>query len=118
MQRRLGWVFGLWILLSVQAWAGDYQQEIKHLLNYIKTTACDYERNGLTYKGSEAVVHVQRKYDYFKAKINSAEDFVRLCATKSELTGQAYQVQCPNQAKQTSAAWLLKELQQVRQATQ
>lgn len=105
---------GLWSLLAVQVWAGDAQKEIQHLLTYIKATPCDYERNGSTYKGSEAVVHVQRKYDYFKDKIKTAEDFVRLCATKSELTGQTYQVQCPNEAKQTSATWLLTELQKFR----
>lgn len=115
MKRAVWMMLGLWSLFSVQAWAGDYQQEIKHLLNYVKTTACDYERNGVTYKGSEAVVHVQRKYDYFKEKITSAEDFVRLCATKSELTGQIYQIQCPQEPKQASATWLLKELAKFRQ---
>lgn len=115
MKRILLGVVGLLSLLSVQAWAGDYQKEISHLLHYIKATPCAYERNGTTYTGSEAVVHVQRKYDYFKDKIASAEDFVRLCATKSELTGKAYQVQCSHQPKQTSAAWLLKELTQFRQ---
>jgi len=115
MKRILLVAIGLLSLLSVQAWAGDYQKEINHLLDYIKTTPCEYERNGTTYKGSEAVVHVQKKYDYFKDKIASAEDFVRLCATKSELTGRAYYVQCPSEAKQESAAWLLKELKQFRQ---
>lgn len=115
MKRILLVAIGLLSLLSVQAWAGDYQKEINHLLDYIKTTSCDYERNGTTYKGSEAVVHVQKKYDYFKDKIASAEDFVRLCATKSELTGKAYQVQCANEPKQESASWLLKELKKFRQ---
>jgi hypothetical protein len=103
-----------WLSLSVPAWAGDYQKEIDHLLNYIKTTPCQYERNGQSYKGSEAVLHVQKKYDYFKDKIASAEDFVRLCATKSELSGKAYHVQCPNEPKQESATWLLKELKKFR----
>ena len=115
MKRILLVAIGLLSLLSVQAWAGDYQKEINHLLNYIKTTPCEYERNGTTYKGSEAVMHVQKKYDYFKDKIASAEDFVRLCATKSELTGRVYHVQCPSEAKQESASWLLKELKQFRQ---
>lgn len=115
MKRMVLIMVGLLSLLSVQAWAGDYQKEINHLIGYIKATPCDYERNGLTYKGSEAVVHIQKKYDYFKDKIASAEDFVRLCATKSELTGKSYHVQCPNEAKQDSAPWLLKELQKFRQ---
>lgn len=115
MRRILLGLIGLWSLWAVQAWAGDANTEIQHLLNYIQATPCAYERNGLKYKGSEAVVHVQRKYDYFKDKIKTAEDFVRLCATKSELTGLAYQVQCPNEAKQASATWLLAELQKFRQ---
>lgn len=114
MKRILLGLVGLWSLFAVQTWAGDANTEIQHLLVYIKTTPCQYERNGLKYKGSEAVVHVQRKYDYFKDKIKTAEDFVRLCATKSELTGQTYQVQCPNEAKQTSAVWLLTELKKFR----
>lgn len=115
MKRILLVVLSLWSLWSASAWAGNYQQEIQHLLNYIKTTSCEYERNGLTYKGNEAAAHVQDKYNYFKDKIASTEDFVRLCATKSELTGRPYHVQCPNEVQQESATWLLKELKQFRQ---
>ncbi|MEQ1545522.1 DUF5329 family protein [Methyloglobulus sp.] len=88
--------------------------EVNHLLKFIATTDCQYERNSDKHTGKEAAEHIKKKYDYFKDKIVSAEDFIELGATKSAVTGSKYRVHCPGVAVQDSDQWLLAELKKVR----
>ncbi len=103
------------LLMSLALHAqSDYKQEINHLLSFVKNTPCVYIRNGDAHSGEEAVKHIQRKYDYYKDDIASAEDFIRLSATKSTMSGSKYYVQCGNKPKIESSRWLLAELQHYR----
>ena len=103
------------LLLTYSLSAKDtLHNEIDHLLNYVKTTECTYIRNGDSYKGPKAVSHIQRKYDYFEDDIHSAEDFIRLSATKSTMSGSKYHIKCPDQAEVESGRWLLDELARYR----
>ena len=95
-----------------------YKKEINHLLQYVKITECTYIRNGDAYKGPKAVSHIQRKYDYFEDDIHSAEDFIRLSATKSTMSGKKYHIKCPNQPQVESGRWLLDELARYRKTEQ
>lgn len=109
-------VLALFLLLKLSLVAGEnYQKEIKHLLNYVKTTKCTYIRNGDSYNGEKAMSHIQRKYNYFKDDIHSTEDFIRLSATESTMFGNKYHIKCPNQDEVESAQWLLQELTRYRQ---
>jgi len=100
-------------LLVLPAFANT-QSEIDHLLTYVKTTQCKYIRNGSEHSGVDAAAHIKKKYDYFKDDIKSAEDFIRLSATKSTMTGSKYYIQCPNSPKVESGKWLLAELKRFR----
>ncbi|MCV6620908.1 MAG: DUF5329 domain-containing protein [Cellvibrionaceae bacterium] len=90
------------------------QQEINHLLVYVKSTNCQYERNGKRHSGKEAVKHIQRKYRYFADEIKTAEDFIRLCATKSTMSGKYYKVHCAEGKAIKSVNWLNEELLRYR----
>lgn len=92
----------------------DTQQEINHLLEFVSNTTCQYERNGTVYDGARAEQHIKKKYEYFKDKINSAEDFIKYSATKSTMSGKQYKIHCANMAIQNSSDWLLKELKRYR----
>ncbi|WP_415408036.1 DUF5329 family protein [Sulfurovum sp. CS9] len=92
----------------------DYKTEIAHLLEYVKTTECKYIRNGTFHSGPEAVSHIKKKYDYFKNDISSAEDFIRLSATKSTMSGSKYYIKCAGSLKVESGQWLLEELDRYR----
>jgi len=63
----------------------------------------------------EAAAHMQRKYEHFKDKIKTPEDFIRLTATKSLMTGKLYYVRLKDGEKLTSEAWLLQALEAYRQ---
>ncbi|WP_281558014.1 DUF5329 family protein [Thalassomonas sp. RHCl1] len=94
------------------------EDEINHLLNVVKTTSCQYERNGTMHNGSEAVKHISEKYRYYKDDIESTEDFIKYSATKSKISGKHYKIHCSNQAPVKSQDWLLKELAVYRASRQ
>jgi len=85
------------------------EREISHLLSFIEGSGCSFNRNGTLYTSPKARQHIQKKYDYIKKKVHSAEDFIKYAATKSSITGIRYQVRCGN-ASMKSSDWLLEEL--------
>ena len=110
---------GLLLLLACStASLADVQEsqalEINYLISYLQTSDCQMIRNGKAYSGEDGAKHVQRKYDYFRDKISSTEEFIGYAATKSTMSGRLYEVQCPGEAPVSSSAWLLKELEVYR----
>ncbi len=91
-------------------------KEIEHLLKFVTESDVDFLRNGDSHKPKEAAEHIRKKYDYYLKKISSAEDFIRLSATKSALSGQVYHVKLTDGTKQTNSEWLLAELDRYREA--
>jgi len=57
-----------------------------------KMSAMVFMRNGSEYNAADAAKHMQAKYDHFKKELVTAEDFIERCASRSEMTGQAYKV--------------------------
>lgn len=108
-------LFSVIILLSSTLCAHANPLEIQHLLAFVQNTDCQYERNGTYHSGQDAVAHIQKKYDYYEDEIETTEDFIRLSASKSTMSGNPYYVHCPNKKAITSQQWLLTELKQFRQ---
>ena len=75
-------------------------------------------RNGSEYKAADAAKHMQAKYDYFKKELVTAEDFITRCASRSEMTGQAYKVKLNDGAMRDASEFLNAELRSLRQGTQ
>jgi hypothetical protein len=96
-----------------QALAHGMTEEIDHLLGAIATSPCDFIRNGVAYDGAHAAAHVRDKYDYYRSDIHSAEDFIRLAASKSMLSGQPYLVRC-DAVTVPATDWLNTELARFR----
>jgi hypothetical protein len=103
-------VFLFFVLSLHGQWVTANPAEINHLLHFVEHTQCQYERNGTQHNGVDAVAHIKKKYDYYKDDIKTTEDFIKLSATKSTMSGKAYQVHCPNKKAITSEQWLLDEL--------
>ena len=75
-----------------------------------------FVRNGNEYNATDAASHLRSKYDYFKAQIVTAEDFIDRCATRSEMTKIAYKVKLAgNAAMRDSGDFLRDELHKLRQ---
>jgi hypothetical protein len=92
------------------------QKEIVHLLHYIENSDCIFIRNGREGTAADARNHIQKKYEYFKDRVKTTEDFIRYAATKSSLSGTPYRVRC-NGRETGTAEWLRSELQRHRSST-
>ena len=96
------------------AYAGQMENEIDHLLNYIRNSGCVFFRNGDEHNSAEAVDHILGKYDYFKEDIRRTEDFIELCATKSTISKEFYFIKCGNREQIKVRDWLMAELLRYR----
>lgn len=92
----------------------DLETTINYLLSYVAKSDCIFIRNDREYTAREAAGHMQRKYDHFRSKIKTPEDFIRLSATKSLMTGRPYRVKTKNGKLMTSETWLLEALETYR----
>jgi hypothetical protein len=110
-------IVGLCSASTLLAASPKADAEIDALLKRLRTSGCTFQRNGSWYEAPKAADHLQDKREYFakKGKLATAEDFIRLAATESSMSGKAYQVKCPDQAQQPSAQWLRGELGKLRQ---
>ena len=86
--------------------ADALQDEITHLIDFVRHSSCTFIRNGTEYNGPDAADHVQAKYDYYKADIKTAEDFIERAASKSMLSGKPYEVRCADGKTIPAADWI------------
>ncbi|UCE89837.1 MAG: DUF5329 family protein [Pseudomonadota bacterium] len=106
------------VLLSSAVFAevsSESKMEIDHLVSFVENTPCKINRNGKYHDGSEAISHIQKKYEYFKDRINTAEQFIEYSATKSTMSGKYYLVKCGDSQPFKTREWLLKELENYRE---
>ncbi len=73
-----------------------------------------FMRNGEEHDAAEAAKHLRAKYQHFKEEIVTAEDFIRLCGTRSEVTKRRYKVRIATNTMRDASEFLTQELRQVR----
>jgi hypothetical protein len=116
MRGRKGAAGLFWLLLvlsiHISCRAGT-TEEIAALLLFVEQSECTFIRNGTQYNGSEARGHIETKYDYYKEKISTTEDFITYAATKSVMSGKPYRVLCSGK-EMNLADWLQAELAKLR----
>jgi hypothetical protein len=107
-------LFSLLMILSfhTSCFAGT-TEEIASLLFFVEQSGCTFIRNDKHYDAPEARRHIEKKYDYFKDQITTAEEFIQYSATKGTMSGKLYRVVC-NGVGMTSADWLQAELDKLR----
>lgn len=92
----------------------DTQAEIDHLLSFVANTSCQYDRNGTIHDGPEARDHINMKYEHYREKVKTAEEFIKYSATKSLISGRKYKIRCPDAEVVNASDWLLEELHHYR----
>ena len=63
-----------------------------YLIDQVAKSHLTFIRNGTEYSSQEAADHIWNKYEHFKSRIKSPEDFIHVCASKSLLSGKPYLV--------------------------
>jgi hypothetical protein len=88
--------------------------EIEHLEDFVGNSECVFIRNGVEYDSGDALKHIRRKYKAARRHIKTAEDFIRLAATRSSMSGKIYLVRCGG-GEIPCADWLYEELSRYRE---
>ena len=86
------------------------EQTIQHLIGYVSGSGLTFVRNASEYTPQEAAEHMLKKYRHFHDDIETAEDFIELCATKSLLSGKLYLVIDRQGNQHPTGDWLRTEL--------
>jgi len=109
-----GFVLAIFMLLAAGPASSQpsYQidQTIRHLIAYVSGSDLRFVRNATVYTQSEAAAHMEKKYRHFLDDIETAEDFIELCATKSLLSGKPYLVIDRQGNESRTSDWLKAEL--------
>ena len=88
---------------------------INYLLSFVEKSECTFIRNNKANTAKEAVRHMRNKYDHFRDEIETPEDFIRLSASKSLITGRPYMVKTKSGQMIKAQTWLLEALEAYRQ---
>jgi hypothetical protein len=90
--------------------------EVAHLLEYLQSSGCQFQRNGSWYSSARAASHLNQKYEYMlkKGLVTSTESFIEGAGSVSSASGKPYSVKCGEAAAVPSATWLRAELQRFR----
>lgn len=102
--------------LLAQPLATSQRAEIHALMAALHTSICDFNRNDSWHNAADAKTHLLRKLDYLEANnaVHSTEQFIELAASKSSVSGRAYQVRCRGAAPVNSKDWLSEQLKLLR----
>lgn len=89
---------------------------VAYLYDYVAKSGCVFIRNGEEYDGKQAAAHIKSKNDYYKGKIKTPEDFIRLAATKSMMSGKPYMIRTKDGQQLRCDDWMKKALEARRKA--
>ena len=112
----------LWLLLlssSVSAHAADStsleSQKITYLIASVETLqGAQFIRNGSAYDAKAAADHLRLKLRKAGSRVVTADDFIRLCASASSVSGIPYQIRFADGRVVSSEAYLRQKLAEFR----
>jgi hypothetical protein len=114
----LALLLGCMAILAQAAPSASEQKLIDTLiLRVSQMKTMTFMRNGKAHDADDAAKHMRAKFDHFKDEIATAEDFIDRCASRSEMTGKAYQVKMPNGAMRDAKEFLNAELRTLRRGS-
>jgi hypothetical protein len=87
------------------------ERKIQYLITAVESLeGAEFIRNGTAYDGKTAADHLRLKLKNAGSKVTSADDFIRLCASSSSVSGQPYQIRFADGHTVTSEAYLRQRL--------
>jgi hypothetical protein len=105
----------LFLLSAALVCAATSDQEIETLLGKLgRLDGAVFIRNGSEHSATDAEAHLRMKWGKLKDRVRTAEDFITLCATKSSMSGQRYEIRLKDGSRIFADDYLRAELQQLR----
>ena len=101
--------------LLAQSSSSVEARKIEHLIAAVaRLSDAKFIRNGAAYDAAKAADHLRLKLREAGERVTTAEDFIRLCASRSSVSGKPYEIEFADGRRISSEAFLrakLKELQ-------
>jgi hypothetical protein len=106
----------LFLLLSAAATAQPMTetQKIDALIVSVEQLpGAVFIRNGSEFSGVKAAEHLRAKWKYAGERVKTAEDFIRLCASASSMSGNRYQIRFADGRTVYSADFFHQQLRRI-----
>ncbi len=104
-------------LVLVLAWWSEAKEEsekIESLISHVESLKdAKFVRNGAAHDASTAGQLMRYRWNKNKGDIKTAKDFIRICATASTTTGQAYLIRFRDGKEVKSGEYLLEQLERI-----
>ncbi len=98
---------------AVSAQENIEKKKIEYLLSSVENLqGAKFIRNGAEFEGKQAVKHIRMKLKQAGNKVQTADDFIRLCASKSFITGKPYLIRFSGGKTIKSEDYLRKKLKE------
>ncbi len=92
-------------------------ERIESLIRHVETLeGAVFIRNGEEHDCTAAAKHMRDKWNWKKKDIKTAEDFIRVAATKSSMSGEVYRIRFKDGHEENCGEYLLKQLGRQTQA--
>jgi hypothetical protein len=115
--RGLIWLFVLSLGAFAHAADSDSMEarKIDYLIASVETLKdAQFIRNGTSYDAKSAADHLRLKLRTAGSRVVTAEDFIRLCASVSSVSGTPYQIRFADGRVLSSEAYLRQKLAEFR----
>jgi hypothetical protein len=108
------------LAMNASAYAGSTTpleaRKIEYLIAAIETLPnAQFIRNGSAYDAKSAADHLRLKLRNASARVVTAEDFIRVCASVSSVSGLPYQIRFADGSTVTSETFLRQKLLEFEQ---
>jgi len=94
----------------------DPRAQIERLIAEVRAADVVFIRNGVEHDPSAAADHLERKRRAAGDEVRTPEDFIRVCGSRSSLTGKPYEVRLRDGTVLPSQEWLSSLLEDLRVA--
>ena len=91
----------------------EAETEIRWLIQAVRDSHCQFDRNGTLHSAESAANHLELKYSRGKRYADSAEAFIERLASQSSWTGEPYRMICEGNAM-PAANWLTTKLDEMQ----
>jgi hypothetical protein len=89
--------------------------EVQYLISSVESLQhAHFVRNGTSYDAPAAAAHLRLKLQNSGSRVRTTDDFIRLCASGSSVSGQPYQIRFDDGRTVTSESFLRAKLEEFR----